>query len=137
MAQPVATVQRGEGWLLYSSIILLIVGTLNLFQGLALISKDQILVTDSDASTVVIGNVSAWGWVILIVGFIEIVASFGVLVRVQWARWFAIFVASLAVIAQFPVFFGPHPLWSFTVMLLAIFVIYGLATYGGRDSRSA
>ncbi len=137
MAQPVATVQRGEGWLLYSSIILAIVGILNIFQGLALISKDQILVTDSDTSTVVIGNVSAWGWVILIVGFIEIVAGFGVLVRVQWARWFAIFVASLAVIAQFPVFFGPHPLLSFTVMLLAIFVIDGLATYGGRDTRSA
>ena len=137
MAQPVATVQRGEGWLLYSSIILLIVGTLNFFQGLALIAKDEIVVTGADASTVVIGDVSTWGWVILIVGVIEIAAGFGVLARQPWARVFAIVVASLAVIAQFPVFFGPHPLWSFTVMLLAIFVIYGLATYGGRDTRSA
>ena len=84
-----ATVERGEGWLLYSSIILLIVGTLNFFQGLALIAKDEILVTGSDASVVVIGNVSAWGWVILIVGILEIAAGFGVLGRVQWigALW--------------------------------------------------
>jgi hypothetical protein len=124
---------EGEGWLLYASILLVIVGTLNFFQGLALIAKDEILVTGPDAQVVLIGDVSTWGWVILIVGILEFAAGFGVLARQQWARWFGIIIGSLAILAQFPVFFGPYPLWSLTVVILISLAVYGLAAYGGKD----
>ena len=125
---------EGEGWLLYASIMLVIVGTMSFFQGLALIVKDELVVTGPDAQVVLVGDVSAWGWVILIVGVLEVVAGFGVLLaKQQWARWFGIVVASLALLAQFPVFFGPHPLWSLTVVILISMVLYGLAAYGGKE----
>jgi hypothetical protein len=125
---------EGEGWLVYASVMLIIVGTLNFFHGLALIANDQLLVTGPDAQVVLVGDVSTWGWVILILGILEFFAGFGVIVRQQWARWFGIIVASLALLAQFPVFFGPHPLWSLTVVILISLVLYGLAAYGGKDS---
>jgi hypothetical protein len=125
---------EGEGWLLYASIMLIIVGTMNFFQGLALIAKDELVVTGPNEAVVLVGDVSTWGWIILIVGILEFFAGFGVIVRQQWARWFGIIVASLALLAQFPVFFGPHPLWSLTVVILISLVLYGLAAYGGKDS---
>ena len=131
MTQPYAT--EGEGWLLYASIMLVMVGVLNFFQGLILIAKDEIYVTGPDAAVVIIGNVTTWGWIILIVGVLEILSGLGVLSKNQWARWFGLFVASLALLAQFPVFFGPHPLWSLTVFIMLTMVIYGLAVYGGKD----
>ena len=124
---------QGEGWVLFAGLMLGIIGVLNIFQGLSLIAKDEILVTGPDAQVVVIGDVSTWGWVILIIGIIEMFAAFGVYSGQQWARWVGIIIASLALIAQFPVFFGAGQLWSLTVVLLCSLVIYGLAAYGGRD----
>jgi hypothetical protein len=126
---------EGEGWLLYASIMLVIVGTLNFFHGLALIANDDLLVTGPDAEVVVVADVTTWGWVILILGVLEFFAGFGVLAQQQWARWFGIIVASLALIAQFPVFFGPYPLWSMLMVILCALVIYGLAAYGGKDQN--
>ncbi len=127
---------RGAGWLSFSAIMLFLVGSLNVFQGLLLIVKDEIYVTGPDETVVVVGDVTTWGWVILILGVLEIVAGGGVLARHQLARWFGIFVASVALIAQFPVFFGAYPLWSFTVVILCVMVIYGLAVYGGNDAEA-
>jgi hypothetical protein len=129
--------QRGDGWLSFSAIMLFLVGSLNVFQGLLLIAKDEIYVTGPDESVVVVGDVTTWGWVILILGVLEIVAGGGVLARHQLARWFGIFVASFALLAQFPVFFGAYPLWSFTIVILCAMVIYGLAVYGGNNDAEA
>jgi hypothetical protein len=41
--------------------------------------------------------------------------------------------ATLAALAHLPVIFGPHPIYSFLVVLMSVLVIYGLAQYGGRD----
>ena len=125
--------RTGDGWLSFSSLMLFLVGTLNVFQGLLLIAGDEIYVTGPDENVVVIGDVTTWGWVILILGVLEIAAGGGVATRNQLARWFGIFVASVALLAQFPVFFGAYPLWSFTIFMLCAMVIYGLAVYGEKD----
>ena len=43
-------------------------------------------------------------------------------------------VASVALVGQFPVFFGSAPLWSLTVIAICSAIIYGLVVYGGADS---
>jgi hypothetical protein len=125
--------ERGEGWLFFAFVILVIVGFFNVVLGLTMIAGDNIYVTARDSGTVVIGNVNGWGWVIGILGAFEVLAGFGVLARSQLSRWFAIFMATLAALAHLPVIFGPHPIYSFLVVLLSVLVIYGLAQYGGRD----
>ena len=127
---------QGEGWVFFAGIMLLLVGTLNFFQGLLLIAEDEIWVTGPDAQVVAVADVTTWGWVLFVVGLLEILAGFGVVVRNQLARWFGITVASLAVLAQFPVFFGPYPVWSFLMVTLSVLVIYGLGAYGGRYSAA-
>lgn len=125
--------QKGVGWLTFAFVVLVIVGFYNVVLGIALIAGDNIYVTARDSGTVVVGSVTEWGWVIFILGILEVIAGFGVLARNQLARWFAIVMALLAALAQLPVFFGRQPLYSFLVVLLSVLVIYGLAQYGGRE----
>jgi hypothetical protein len=127
------TYERGEGWLFFAFVVLVIVGFFNVVLGLTMIAGDNIYVTARDSGTVVIGNVNGWGWVIGVLGVLEILAGFGVLARSQLSRWFAIFMATLAALAHLAVIFGPNPIYSFLVVLMSVLVIYGLAQYGGRD----
>ena len=126
----------GEGWVFFAGIMLLLGGTLSFFQGLVLIAEDEIWVTGPSEQVVAVGDVSTWGWVLFVVGVLQIMAGFGVMVRNQLARWFGIGCASVAVLAQFPVFFGPYPVWSFLMVTLSVLVIYGLGAYGGRYSAA-
>jgi uncharacterized membrane protein len=125
--------QKGEGWLLFAFVVLLIVGIFNVVLGITLIASDQIYVTGRESSTVLIGDTTGWGWITLILGGLEVIAAFGVLSRNQLARWFAIIMATLAAIGHLPVFFGRQPLYSFIVVLMSVLVIYGLAMYGSRE----
>ena len=128
--------EKGAGWLFFAFVILVIVGFFNVVLGLTLIAGDEIYVSARDSDVVVVGNTTGWGWIIFILGILEVLAGFGVLARSQAARWFAIVMATLAALSHLPVIFGREPLYSFLVVLMSILVIYGLAQYGGRE-RSA
>jgi uncharacterized membrane protein len=125
--------EKGAGWLLFASVILLVVGVFNTVLGITLIAGDEIYVTGRDSGTVLIGDTTGWGWTLLVLGVLEVLASFGVLARSQAARWFGIIMATLAALGHLPVIFGRRPIFSFIVVLLSVLVIYGLAQYGGRE----
>jgi len=125
--------EKGEGWLFFAFVILVIVGFFNAVLGITMIAGDGIYVTARDSGTVVIGDVNGWGWIILILGVLEVLAGFGVLARSQLSRWFGIVMATLAALGHLPVIFGPKPVFSFLVVLMSVLVIYGLAQYGGRE----
>jgi hypothetical protein len=125
--------EKGEGWLFFAFVLLVIVGFFNVVLGLTMIAGDNIYVTARDSGTVVIGNVNGWGWVLFVLGIVEVIAGFGVLARSQLARWFGILMATLAALGHLPVIFGRQPIYSFIVVLMSVLVIYGLAQYGGRD----
>lgn len=125
--------EKGAGWLFFAFVVLVIVGFFNVVLGLTLIAGDEIYVTARDSDVVVVGNTTGWGWIIFILGILEVLAGFGVLARNQVSRWFAIVMATLAALGHLPVIFGREPLYSFLVVLMSILVIYGLAQYGGRE----
>jgi hypothetical protein len=125
--------EKGAGWLLFASVMLLIVGIFNVVLGITLIAEDEIYVSARESEVVLVGDTTGWGWIVLILGALEVIAGFGVLTRNQIARWFGIIMATLAALGHLPVFFGRQPLYSFIVVLLSVLVIYGLAQYGGRE----
>ena len=43
--------------------------------------------------------------------------------------------ATLGALAQFS-FMQSYPWWSLTILTMCVFVIYGLAVYGGRTASS-
>jgi hypothetical protein len=124
---------KGEGWLFFAFVILVIVGFFNAVLGITLIAGDEIYVSGNDARVVLVGDTTGWGWILLILGGLEVIAGFGVLARSQAARWFGIIMATLAALGHLPVIFGRNPIFSFIVVLMSVLVIYGLAQYGGRE----
>jgi len=121
------------GWIGFAGIILLVVGSIDFFQGLIALFEDEYFVVTQSGFLVV--DLTAWGWIMLIWGVLLVLAGLGLASGQSWARWFAIVVVSLNFIAQLG-FLGnsQYPLWSFTAIALSIIVLYALTA---RWSESA
>ena len=121
--------EKGSGWLLFASIMLMMVGVFNVIWGIAAVAKSTVFVADT---RLVFGSLNSWGWIYLILGVIEICAGFGVLSKAQWARWFGIVVGSIAAIMAFFSIWA-YPGWALLIITLDVLVVYGLAAYGDRE----
>jgi hypothetical protein len=113
------------GWLGFAGILMLIVGSIDFFQGLIALFEDEYFVVTRSGYLAV--DLTAWGWIMLIWGVLLVLAGLGLVGGQGWARWFAIVVVSLNFIAQLG-FLGNSqtPLWSLTVIALNIIVLYAL-----------
>jgi hypothetical protein len=120
---------EGYGWLMFASIVLVVAGVMRFFDGLWAIRADA-QVPDLDDQ--LLGEeLSTYGWVYLIVGVILILAGLAVYQRSQLARWIGIVAgAILAITATMWLPFAP--VWALVYIFIGIFLIYGLAVYGGR-----
>ena len=113
------------GWIGFAAIVLVIVGGIDFFQGLIAVFEDEYFVPT--ASGFVVFDLTGWGWAMMVWGVLLVLAGLGLAAAQGWARWFAIVVVSVNVIAQLG-FLGntQTPLWSLTVIALSIIVLYAL-----------
>ena len=121
----------GYGWKLFAGIMLMIVGFINVFDGLVAITQANYIRRNTGGVLPLTNNVKNWGWVELILGVIVVLVAFGVLSGATWARIVGIIVASLNLMFQFA-YLGHNQFWGFTMIVIDILVIYGLAAHGGR-----
>lgn len=126
----------GEGWLLFAALVMVTGGIIRVFDALWAFDRDDELVGEIDA--VWFGdNLAFYGWLWLVVGILLICAGFGVLARVQWARWFGIGMAVISAVTSM-LWIYAFPIWALVGVVISFAVIYGLATYGEPldDSRT-
>jgi hypothetical protein len=123
----------GAGWLTFAGIMVLIAGTLNLVWGIAAIDKASFFVEDE---RFIISDLSTWGWIIAIVGVVQLFAAFSIWSGGGFGKWIGIIGASLSAIAAL-LSIPAYPLWSLAIFAIDILIIYGLASYGGQRSRTA
>jgi hypothetical protein len=120
----------GVGWLAFAASLLVIVGIFKIFDAIWAFKYDDELA--GDVRTIVFDqDLTAWGWIWLLLGILLIVAGFAVVKGMEWARWFGLVVLAAAAIANYS-WIVWAPLW--TLVLEAIYgaAIYGLLVYGGR-----
>jgi hypothetical protein len=120
---------RGGGLVIFASVVLAVLGFFNLLDGIAAISRSHVFVANAHY---VVGNLRAWGWVILILGILQLVAAGGVLTGNPLARWFGVVVVGLNAIGQM-FFLTSYPFWSLLIIVIDVVALYALCVY---DSRS-
>ena len=91
------------------------------------VSKSHVYTTDAHY---VFSDLRTWGWIVLILGVIQLCAGVGLLSGSIWAVWFAIAVAGVNAIGQL-MFLPAYPLWALAMFTLDILIIYGLVIYHG------
>ena len=121
---------RGAGWLAFAGTVLVVSGVFKILDALWAFKYDDEV--SEEVQTVLFENdLQSWGWVWLVVGVVLVLAGIAVVSGAEWARWVGIVTAALAAMAFLPWIYY-QPLWTILSVTLAVFVIYALATYGGR-----
>jgi len=119
---------RGAGLVEFAGILIAIFGVFNIIDGFAAIYKSHALTTNADY---IIGNIRAWGWVVLILGIAQLFAVGGLARARPWARWFAVVVLALNTLAHL-LALPTYPIWSVLVIAANVAALYGLCAYGGK-----
>jgi hypothetical protein len=119
-----------SGWWVFAGVLLLIAGVLNIIYGIASIGDSKFF---TEHGTYIISGLHTWGWILLIIGVLEMIAAFSLFSGGEFGRWFGIFIASLNAIAALLSIPG-YPFWSLALFALSVIVIYKLAE-GPEGSR--
>ena len=126
-------VEKGSGWLLFAGIMMLMVGVLNVIYGIAAIDDANFFVANTKF---IISDLNTFGWLMLLLGALQLIAAFSIWSGGGFGRWFGIGVAMVNAIAALLSIPG-YPFWSLAVFTVDLLIIYGLAAYGGGHRRSA
>ncbi len=121
------------GWIGFAGMLMLIIGGIDIFQGLIALFEDEYFIVTGAGFLAV--DLTAWGWIMIIWGVLLCVGGIGLGAGQTWGRWFAIVVVTLNVFAQLG-FLGnsQYPLWALTALALNVIVLYAL-TVRWSESR--
>jgi hypothetical protein len=122
----------GSGWVDFAAIMLGLAGIWNVLSGILAIADSRVYVGDE---TFVFSDLNTWGWIILILGVLQLIAAFAVVRGSELARWFGVAAAGLNAIGQL-YFLPAYPLWSMAIFAVDILIIYGLSAYGGKQLKA-
>jgi hypothetical protein len=121
------------GFILFAAIMMIMSGIFQAFDGLVALFNDTFYVTTRNYTFQF--DVTAWGWIHLILGIVVALAGWGLLSGRTWARVVGITVVVLSAIANF-LWLPYYPFWALTIISLDVFVIWALTAHG-RDIRGA
>ena len=123
---------RGAGRATFAAVLLLIAGTLNIIYGIGALSNANIF---HNGERYVFTNLNAMGWVLLILGLIQLTGGFSLWVGNTWGRVIGVVGAGLGAIGALLSISGPNPWWSLGVFALCIYILHGILVLG-EDERS-
>jgi len=131
MSTPGEMSTRGVGRALFVGILLLIVGTLNVFYGIAALANSSFYVANE---RYVFGDLHTWGWITIIIGVIQFTAAFSLFAGNMYGRVIGIIAATIGSIEALANVGGPHPWWSLGVFAVCLWVIWGLFELGEPET---
>jgi hypothetical protein len=123
---------RGTSWVIFSAVMLILAGLLNMVDGLwAIDASNSPAITDEVEELLWYANsLELWGWIYTILGGVLILVGFGLLSRNQLARWIGIGAASVSMAVNMMWVFV-YPIPALIHFLLAATVLYALTVYAG------
>jgi len=120
-----------SGWAIgavaFAGTIMVLAGVFQALAGLVAIFNDEFYVVARNYTFDL--DVTAWGWIHLIVGLAVLATGMGLFARATWAGVTAIVICMLSALTNF--FFIPYyPIWALLVIGLDIWVIWALTRPG-------
>jgi hypothetical protein len=123
---------RGAGRSLFAATLLLIVGTLNIIYGIGSLDDANIFVNDQ---RFIFTNLNTMGWVLIILGVIQLTAGFSLFAGNTYGRVIGIIGGSLGAIGALLSIGGSYPWWSLGIFFLCVYIVHGIYIYG-EDERA-
>jgi hypothetical protein len=118
----------------FAAILLLMVGTLNIIYGLG--ALDDASFITAGGTRFVLDNLNTLGWVLIILGVIQLTGGFSLMAGNAWGRFVGILGGSLGAIGALLSIGQGNPWWSLAVFALCVYVVHGIVVYG-EDERAA
>jgi hypothetical protein len=123
---------RGTGRVAFTATLLLIVGVLNIIYGIGALDGANVLVNDQ---RFVLTNLNTLGWVVLILGLIQLAGGLSLMAGNTFGRVIAIIGGSLGAIGALLSVGGAYPWWSLAIFALCIYIVHGILIFG-EDERT-
>src|SRR5947209_1305463 len=96
---------RGHGWVVFAALMLFLAGVFNVIAGLVALADSRFYAV---GAVYVWSDLRTWGWIVLALGVVELLAAGAILRGRAWGRWFGISAAGLNAIGQM-VFIPAYP----------------------------
>jgi hypothetical protein len=127
---------RGAGGydlVVFAWVLLLMLGVFNLIDGIAAVANSHVFTSNAHY---VFGDLKTWGWIVLIIGALQVLAGLGIMTGNQLARWLGVALIGLDAVAQM-MFLPAYPIWALLIIAGDVAALYGLCAYGGRQEAAA
>lgn len=124
---------RGAGRVVFTAILLLMVGFVNIIYGIGALDDANIFVNDT---RYILDNLNTMGWVLIILGIIQLSAGFSLMAGNTYGRVLGIIGGSLGALGALFSIGGANPWWSLAVFVLCVYVVHGIVIFG-EDERAA
>jgi hypothetical protein len=125
---------RGAGRAIFAAVLLLIAGTLNIIYGIGALDSANIYANDT---RYIFTNLNTMGWVLIILGVIQLTGGFSLMVGNTYGRVIGIAGASLGAIGALLSIGGSNPWWSLAIFALCVYIIQGILVLGEDERASA
>lgn len=115
---------------MFVAILLVIAGTLNVIYGIAAVGDSKFF---TENVTYIVSGLNTWGWITILLGVIQLFASFSLFAGGAFGRVIGIVAASLGAIGALLAVGGAYPFWSLGIFALCVICIHGLVVYGENE----
>jgi hypothetical protein len=122
---------RGAGRVVFAAILLLMLGTINIIYGIGALDDANYFVDDT---RFVLDNLNTLGWVLIILGVIQLTGGFSLMAGSTYGRVIGIVGGSLGAIGALLSIGQGNPWWSLAVFALCVYVVHGIIVFG-EDER--
>lgn len=119
------------GWVYFGGMMMLMLGVFNIIDGLVALFNDEYYVATTQG--LLLFDITAWGWVQLIIGLIAVAVGIGVFTGATWARICGVILCGINAILQL-MFLSAYPVWGVLVIALDVLVIWALIAHGDEAS---
>jgi hypothetical protein len=133
--QPSEQVSGWVGWIAFAGVIMVVLGSFHVIQGLVALFEDTYYLT-RPSGLVVSVDYTQWGWTHLIFGSVVVIAGLAVFAGQMWARVVGVILAVLSAIVN-AAFLGAYPVWSLMMIALDVVIIMALTVHGSEIKSAA